>query len=437
MDRPAPLQAHHQLTRQLAISLCIGLALAVQIYWRNLHFLNVNFDGWSYWEGAAALSAGKGYVDLFGHPIAAFPPLFSLYLSCFARHGELTLGAIKSSFVVLAFLGGLIWTWLAQREFSAVRSPFRWFALVLPLLLFPVYFDMLLSEPLWLVLVGALLMVLTQKVVSPRRYLAVGCLVSLCLLTRNVSIALLPALPLFTLPRYGLDDARNVLLASLAGALPWLAVRSLTGSSGSHRYGVDLLALPSDFAHSLMAMGRDFTYSRLVIGPLLLAALVAASLVVIRRVWHRRPNETARQALAWLLFAIALFVFTVLISHLTMVGAAQTRFYLIALVASLFGILLTASLLPSRSASAVLVLLVALFASSALYRNGFFLATKLALPPADDSFHLSRAWVEEIHQHVQAETTRGRTLEQALEPYPISVIRYKHWMRIPYPLQSH
>jgi hypothetical protein len=78
-----------------------------------------------------------------------------------------------------------------------------------------------------------------------------------------------------------------------------------------------------------------------------------------------------------------------------------------------------------------------LFVSAAVYRNGFFLASKLALPPADDGFYLSRPWLDQIHQHVEVSMKRGASLEQALEPYPISVLRYKHWMGIPYPLQSH
>ncbi|MEB3319779.1 MAG: hypothetical protein VKI63_02425 [Cyanobium sp.] len=136
-------------------------------------------------------------------------------------------------------------------------------------------------------------------------------------------------------------------------------------------------------------------------------------------------------------FSVVLFTGTVLVSHLTMVGAAQNRFYLIALLAALFGILLSATVLTRRWSAAVLGLLLVLFVSSSVYRNGYFLMAKLALPPADDSFHLSRLWVEEIHRHVQVETARGRSLEQALEPYPISVLRYKHWMGIHYPLQTH
>jgi len=248
---------------------------------------------------------------------------------------------------------------------------------------------------------------------------------------------LLPSIPLLVLPMHGIADARKVFLASLSGTIAWLGLRSLTGSSGSHRYGVDLLALPSDFADSLIAMGRDFTYSRLVIGPILFAILILACLLFIVRRLQRRPDVFASKTMGWLSFSIALFAFTVLASHLTMVGAAQSRFYLVAFAAGLYGVLLCSSLLPSSASKVLLALVLVLYVSASVYRNGFFLVTKLALPPADDSFYLSRPWLDRIHKRVEIAMGRGQTMEEALAPYPISVLRYKHWMGIPYPLQSH
>ena len=437
MSAPYVRNLSSRLPNRLWLCILIGLLLALQIFLRNKNLLNVNFDGWSYWEGASALSAGKGYVDLFGRPILAFPPLFSLYLSLFAREGQLTLGAIKSSFVVLAFLDGFVWAWLAFHVFAGARAVCRWLAISMPLLLFPVYFDMVLSEPLWLFLVGILLNILVLDSRSPLRFLLIGFFLSLCLLTRNVSVALLPALPVLVLPIHGRSDSLRVFFASFAGFIPWLAFRSASGSDHSHRFGFDLPDLGSDLLNSLIAMGRDFTFSRLLVGSLLFASLIILCLLFLSRSPALRLTVVGSQASGWIGFSIILFLSTVMVSHLTMVGAAQTRFYLIAFAAGFYGILLTASLLSPWSSQLAISLLVLLFVSSAVYRNGFFLATKLALPAADDRFFLSRPWLDQIHQHVQVSIQHGQSLEQALDPYPISVLRYKHWMGIPYPLQSH
>jgi hypothetical protein len=47
--------------------------------------IELNADGWAYWQGAQSIADGLGYRYFSGDPIDAWPPLYSLYLSTWIK----------------------------------------------------------------------------------------------------------------------------------------------------------------------------------------------------------------------------------------------------------------------------------------------------------------------------------------------------------------
>jgi hypothetical protein len=47
--------------------------------------IEINADGWAYWQGGQSIAEGLGYRNFSGDPIVAWPPLYSLYLSAWIK----------------------------------------------------------------------------------------------------------------------------------------------------------------------------------------------------------------------------------------------------------------------------------------------------------------------------------------------------------------
>ena len=74
--------------------------------------IEVNADGWAYWQGAQSIADGTGYRYFSGDPIVAWPPLYSLYLSAWIKLGGSEAFVLILANGVLIFLQGVAWTLL-------------------------------------------------------------------------------------------------------------------------------------------------------------------------------------------------------------------------------------------------------------------------------------------------------------------------------------
>ena len=74
--------------------------------------IEVNADGWAYWQGAQSIADGMGYRYFSGDPIVAWPPLYSLYLSAWIKLGGSEAFVLILANGVLIFLQGVAWTLL-------------------------------------------------------------------------------------------------------------------------------------------------------------------------------------------------------------------------------------------------------------------------------------------------------------------------------------
>jgi len=72
--------------------------------------IEVNADGWAYWEGARSIADGLGYRYFSGDPIVAWPPLYSLYLSVWITLWGPEAFVLVAANAILIFLQSVAWT---------------------------------------------------------------------------------------------------------------------------------------------------------------------------------------------------------------------------------------------------------------------------------------------------------------------------------------
>ncbi len=86
-------------------------ALAAFIYGLQHRMgIEINADGWAYWEGGQSIADGLGYRYFSGDPIVAWPPLYSLYLSAWIKLYGSGAAVLDHANILLIFLQGILWT---------------------------------------------------------------------------------------------------------------------------------------------------------------------------------------------------------------------------------------------------------------------------------------------------------------------------------------
>lgn len=97
--------------------------LAVAIYAEaRRSAVEVNADGWAYWQGAQSIADGRGYRYFSGDPIVAWPPLYSLYLSLWIRLWGPEAFVLAAANAALIFLQAVAWTKLCRLLLKGQRS---------------------------------------------------------------------------------------------------------------------------------------------------------------------------------------------------------------------------------------------------------------------------------------------------------------------------
>ena len=225
------------------LAAAVALVATAALHWTGTGMIS---DSWAYWQGAISLATGNGYTYFSGPPVAAWPPLYSLYLAVwvalFGAYGWVLATATGLLVVLQAALwmrllrtvaddGGLAaprGTWLLLAVFTGLflavhqRYPFGQ-ALVYVIL--PPFL-----ENLWKLVVRG----------DARRGPAIVGLALLLPLTHTASFAFLAAAAVMLAARRPWT-ARNLVLAGLVAGLPalaWIVERLALGQAGSHCIGL-------------------------------------------------------------------------------------------------------------------------------------------------------------------------------------------------------
>ncbi|WP_462137815.1 hypothetical protein [Candidatus Mycalebacterium sp.] len=177
----------------------LSAVLAAGFSWLiNLHGVFFSPDSWQYWESSVSILDGVGYQNYF-HPIKAWPPLYSLYLSAVQAVFGVNGFSLVLSLIVCAVGSAFAWTW-AFCSLCGEKNTWARFALAFSNAALASYlFRSISSDPLSVFLIGLLIAFAVRFVLKPRssRFIAgflFFALLSACLLTRFANITFIPAL---------------------------------------------------------------------------------------------------------------------------------------------------------------------------------------------------------------------------------------------------
>jgi len=351
-------------------------------------------DSWAYWEGSVSLLEWGQYAYFGGEPITNFPPLFSAALALFQAGLGVSARTLAVALVLFVAAGSFAWMSLFASETlpggstaDLPRGRSGTAHDVLALCYVPatlaVLGQALLSESLWLVLLGVLLLLLLAPAApsSPTREavrLAGAWLVlSGLLLCRNVTVALLPAIFLMVLRRTASGPFRRRLAmaaAVIVGALvPWYFVRKSFWQLPNHPP-----FMPHGILERLEEMLAQLAYAfgpaRLHMGAVL---LLAVSVLLLWELFgsRRQPAGMRPPPAALAEFTLVSLAGLAGLLSVTHVGKPlEGRFVVFAALSSTLAVIAAARRsrdgLRSRAltATAVLLTLVALYRVGVKYR---------------------------------------------------------------------
>lgn len=262
-------------------------------------------DSWAYWEGSVSILEGCGYRYFGGQPITVFPPMFSVLLALWQWiFGISGLSLLWNTVFLSASTAG-IWHF-AFHQLLPLR---KWLGISVSCLLaifmgtyVPQKYQQLLSENLFLALLGSMIIALTRLFTSNRgrgkTYCVLILLLVLMLSTRNVGIIFIPGTAI-TLA-FGLDGYRPFTRFSLSAscvAIPlavWVVVRMVFAQVGAHvlglggKYGV--VNYLQQLAHGLASLTGPDAFG---IGGIVLTSILG---VLGAHYWTTRKHQSQRKA---------------------------------------------------------------------------------------------------------------------------------------------
>ena len=282
--------------------------------------INLSPDGWSYWEGSVSLLNGDGYRYFGGHPIMAWPPLYSVSLA-FAQWPLGISGRTLAASLLATFLAAAL-ALVSANRFVGRRvghDMTSHLALTLSsaagLAFMAQCFRGLLAETLaiaiYMFAVGLAMRLLANPVPGRKvRWLALSVLLCLLPLTKNSSLAWLPAFGVLPfVVRDAASTTRRLARSAVLLGFPvgvWIAMRLALGQTGSHadRTGgigealaINMREAFLGFAESLGPMG---------IAPIGLVGLAAAVVLIGSALFSNLTRGESRGLLLWLALNIAL-----------------------------------------------------------------------------------------------------------------------------------
>jgi hypothetical protein len=214
----------------------------------NSRGIDLTPDGWAYWQGAVSLVEGKGYRYFSGHPIVAWPPLYSLYLAAWILvTGPTGLGLVIGN-ALLIFIQAWLWCYVLLTIWCDTGEK----AGLLPRLVVAVYVGLFTASTQQGVLadvlkytLAPLLLLATWKMrrtdasVSSVQGTALAAVAgSLTLLAHSDGVALVGASAVLIGTTRVPRRRRDAAIVAIVSLLVWTIVRRVMDQSGSHAIGV-------------------------------------------------------------------------------------------------------------------------------------------------------------------------------------------------------
>lgn len=429
-------------TQNLRFILISVLTSCISSIFVSLYVINsvtLSFDSWSYWETATSIAQGYGFRSLLGSPIIAWPPLFSFYLSLWAGADKyLSFGEIKAALIFLAFTCALIWSMVINSEFKENLSPVLignfFIAFVTP-----TFYTSLLSETLWMPLVGSLFYIasLNKFYKDGKKQLLLTFLFSLifflCLMTRNISVVLGPLFLLFTYFRSNIRVALRLLIPLAFSYLGWIIWRYLSGQSSSHFPTPDFsLFIPSVinlFTIILDVLSLRFFYVNLLVFFLIFVVYTVSSL----NLYNQKTiyfQFIKSKSYSYFLFSFCYVFLSFMLSFIIGIPTNETRFYYL-FILTLFISLLNLAFFDGQRLTILKIVkkfLILILMLTYIYRTVFFVSfASQHNQKLSNDFYLSKQYIEALVIDVNQKFIGGVPLNVAVEKHGISVNRYLIW----------
>ena len=151
--------------------------------------VELNADGWAYWQGAQSIADGSGYRYFSGDPIIAWPPLYSLYLSTWIKLLGSEAAVLTLANALLALAQGAAWTYLFRCLCPDEReSPAAGFVAMYVALTIALYERSVLAHNLFYTIMPAFILA-CWKAMKPdgRLYVALSCVFAIALVESHIS----------------------------------------------------------------------------------------------------------------------------------------------------------------------------------------------------------------------------------------------------------
>jgi hypothetical protein len=303
--------------RQAPILAILGAALfaAACFAFGHRDGMWVTPDGWAYWQGAISLSEGRGYSYFSGHPILAWPPLYSFYLAIWT--GLFGPSALSVSIATGVLVAAQSAAWLALAlKLAPADARKRPLAIALAALFIVAFLALnqrqLLAHSLLYLFLPVQVM-LTQTIIASERprlrdIAWLGAASALAALSHNIGLAftLVICATIIAMSKHRVATAMPVLLVALAASGFWSLSRTLFGQAASHAIGPGQAA---DTPLSYLVQGIAGCADLLAPGPagwVVLAAMAALALL-----YRRDPGVRLAALLTGLLFMVSLALFSI------------------------------------------------------------------------------------------------------------------------------
>lgn len=433
----------NRLTRSpWTLPILLGVFCALQVFMRVVFgTLALTYDSWVYWESSISLLNDDGFKDLLGNPVVAWPPLFPVILAVWAKLVGSSLLDIKLLFVAVTFFNGLIWGRLVQNLTEGGRCLSQVLGFVYLLCFLPSTTPAMLSEPVAFLAIGLTLLQVFKREDSAINFIALGLLLSICLLCRNQLVTLIPGLCLTVLVLHGKQNFYRSLMSACFALVVWLCMRTYLQQWGAFSIDPTKQYILPEILGLLQISGALISVSKWHLNYIAaIAILIFAIIVIGEYVRDLRKNESSHRdmkfSLALLFLGASTFLGTACIGLMLGMPIAQPRWYM----ASPLLVGLAIIMLPLERYSTLIGVylgrvLTILVVATSIYRASFFLIYHPSIEAnLDASFSPSKAWiVAQLHEisdiNSQTDSSLDASVKQLGKPYSANTVR--RWLGQP------
>lgn len=427
------------------ICILAGVVAALSTVIRISDYFTLSFDSWVYWELAISLTESFRYVDVTESVITPWPPLYPMLIAVWGQFFGLSLIAIKALNVVLSFAAAYVWMHVFYEIDSENKRSGTVLAFIIVSMWVPSNYYGLLSETLWVPLVGLTILLflrLRTRLQTPssatRKLKLVNWIYptlafALAILCRNISLALVVPLALLV-SRMSPGYVIHKLSILIVPVLIWLATRTFLGQHSSHTLDGSFLTGLPHFREWVLISGGLFAPKLFALDFMALGLLVVvgfcASKYISTAVLHRTKDSSNEIAVLLIYAGLLYWGGATLLLLASSVPPIHERFYTIVIPLITFGSITI--LLKSGFGQVFKIACLALLVLAALtftYRNMYFVSNSIAGSESvfENKFMISREWVSDTNKLIDQRVLAGEPLCQAIKGLGFSANTYRRW----------